>query len=193
MKKTLFLFASAMMFGGCGMKQSSLTLYTLQAHTIERVPHSSKYRDKSIKVMQPQSLKEKISQKIYFSYSPTLQGSYRNSQWSNDLGKILQGTFIHTLQESGLFKGVVSYASTAQADYRLESTVFDFSHWVRGDASHAVVSIDFALVSTHTGKLVKSKRFSYREATQTINAEGYVEASNRAMERLGRDLLAWLR
>lgn len=142
--------------------------------------------------MQPQSLKQKMGQKMYFSYSPSEQGTYQNSKWSNDLGKLVQGTLIQTLQSSEMFNGVVSYASTAQADYRLESTVYDFSHHVRGKSSNAIVSIDFALVSSQTGKLIKSKRFSYMEATPTVDAEGYVEASNRAIERLSKDLLNWL-
>jgi cholesterol transport system auxiliary component len=64
---------------------------------------------------------------------------------------------------------------------------------VRGKSSNAVISIDFALVSSQTGKLIKSKRFSYMEATPTVDAEGYVAASNNAIERLSKDLLAWLR
>jgi cholesterol transport system auxiliary component len=166
--------------------------YTLQTPKVEK-RYQRSYHTKTIKVLQPLSLKEKMSDKMYFSYSPMQHGAYLNSKWSNNIGKLLQGTVMYMLQGSGMFKGVVSYDSTAQADCRLESTVFDFSHHIRGDASHAVVSLQFNLVSTHTGKLIKSKRFSYREPTRTTNAQGYVEASNRAVEQLGNDLLLWLR
>lgn len=177
---------------GCSTKVTPLKTFTLQSPKVQSVA-GKKYKNNSIKVMQPQSLKERINQKIHFSYSPTLQGTYQNSRWSNDLGKLVQGTLIHILQSSEMFRGVVSYASTAQADYRLESTIFDFSHYVRGNSSHAIVSIDIAIVSTDTGKLVKSKRFSYMEPTSTTDAQGYVEASNKALERLSKDLLNWLR
>lgn len=176
---------------GCSTKMSPQKIYTLQTPEVNSA-YKKSYKNKTIMVMQPQSLKESMSQKMRFSYSPTEQGAYLNSKWSNDLGKLVQGTLIYTIQSSGMFKGVVSYGSTAQADYRLESTVFDFSHHVRGRASHAIVSIQFILVSTHTGKLIKSKRFSYSEATKTTNAEGYVEATDRALERLSKDLLLWL-
>jgi cholesterol transport system auxiliary component len=184
---TMFLI----LLTGCSTKMTPLKVYTLQNPEVENAYQGSN-QTQTIKVMQPQSLKEVMSQKMHFSYSPTEQGAYLNSKWSNDLGKLVQGTVIHTLQSSGMFKGVVSYASTLQADYRLESTVFDFSHHVRGSASHAIVSIQFTLVSAHTGKLVKSKRFSYSEATKTTDAEGYVEATNKALERLSHDLLLWL-
>lgn len=180
------------LLAGCSTRMAPLKNYTLQTHEVTK-NYKGRYQHKTIKVMQPQSLKEKLSQKMYFSYSPALQGAYLNSKWSNDLGKLIQGTLIHTLQRSGMFKGVVSFVSTVQADYRLESTVIDFSHHIRGDASYAVVSIRFTLLSTHTGKLIKSKHFSYREATKTTNAEGYVEASNRALARLSNDLVLWLK
>ena len=180
------------LLAGCSTKMAPLKTYTLQTPVVND-SYNSSYKNKTIQVMQPQSLKEKMSEKMYFSYSPTEQGAYLNSKWSNDLGTLVQGTLIHTLQSSGMFKGVVSYASTAQADYRLESTVFDFSHHVRGEASHAIVSIQVDLVSADTGKLIKSKRFSYMEATRTTDAEGYVEASNKAIVRLSQDLLLWLK
>ncbi|MDM5270761.1 ABC-type transport auxiliary lipoprotein family protein [Sulfurovum sp. zt1-1] len=180
------------LLAGCSTKMAPMKTYTLQTTEVNN-SYNASYQNKTIQVMQPQSLKEKMSEKIYFSYSPTQQGAYLNSKWSNDLGTLVQGTLIHTLQSSGMFKGVVSYASTAQADYRLESTVFDFSHHVRGNASHAIVSIQFDLISTDTGKLIKSKRFSYMEATGTTDAEGYVKASNMAIERLSKDLLLWLK
>jgi cholesterol transport system auxiliary component len=144
-------------------------------------------------VTHPESLKEKMNQDMHFSYSASEQGSYLHSQWSNDTGKLLQGITIQTLVQSGLFKGVVSYESTAQADYRLESTVFDFSHRVRGKASDAIVSIQYNLISATTGKLIKSKRFNYIIPTKTTDAEGYAEATNEAMRRLSRDLIRWLR
>jgi cholesterol transport system auxiliary component len=180
------------LLAGCSTKLTPLRSYTLQSPEVSSI-YKDRYQNKTIKVMQPQSLKEVMSRKMHFSYSPTEQGAYLNSKWSNDLGKLVQGTLIHTLQSSGMFKGVVSYASTVQSDYRLESTVFDFSHHVRGNASHAIVSIQFALVSTHTGKLIKSRRFSYSEATKSTDAEGYVEATNRAVTRLSSDLLLWLK
>lgn len=142
--------------------------------------------------MYPQSLKEKTSQKMSYSYSSAEQGVYQNSQWSNNIGKLLEGTFIQALDGSRLFKAVLPYSSTVQEDYRLESNIFAFSHQVRGEQSHALVSMQFSLINTDTGKLVKTKRFSYRVVTKTIDAKGYVEATNEAVERLTKDLLRWL-
>jgi cholesterol transport system auxiliary component len=128
-----------------------------------------------------------------YSYGSSERGEYLNSQWANNTGKLIQGNIIETLVQSKIFKAVLPYRSTANEELRLESTIFDFSHHVRGEASYAVVSMQFSLINTDSGKLIKTRRFSYKENTQTLDARGYVEATNRAMSRLGRDLVVWLR
>ena len=187
----LALICILLWFSGCSSKQAPLKVYTLNAPMVAKTS-SSKFKYKTIKVMYPQSLKEKISQKMRYSYSNAEQGVYQNSQWSNNIGKLLEGTLIQTLDGSNLFKAVLPYASTAQEDYRLESNIFAFSHQVRGEQSHALVSMQFSLINTDTGKLVKTKRFSYKVATKTMDAKGYVEATNEAVGRLTKDLLRWL-
>jgi cholesterol transport system auxiliary component len=176
---------------GC-TKEPALKVYSLEIPTVNAVQGSA-YKNKSIKVTYPQSLKDQISQKMNFSYSSIDSGNYQNSEWSNNMRKLLQGTFIEVLDESKLFKVVLSNTSTVKEDYRLESTIFAFHHRVRGEESHAVVSMQFNLINTNTGYLLKSKRFSYKEATPTTDAKGYVTATNAAVSKLSRDLVAWLR
>lgn len=176
---------------GC-TKEPAMKVYSLDIPTVSAV-HSSAYKNKSIKIAYPQSLRNKISQKMNFSYSSIDSGNYQNSEWSNNMSKILQGTFIEVLDGSKLFKVVLSDTSTVKEAYRLESTIFAFEHSVRGTASDAIVSIQFNLISKETGSLVKSKRFSYKEATPTMDAKGYVAATNVAVSKLSRDLVGWLR
>jgi len=190
MMKFLLVFI-LLLFTGCSSKQSMLKVYTLDTPEITEISKSP-FRNKTIKVSFPQTLKDKISHKMRYSYSINEQGAYLNSQWSNNIGKLLQGNVIQALEQSQLFKGVLPYESTAGEDYRLESTIFDFSHHVREPSSHAVVSIQFALINTYSGQLIKTKRFSYREATSSIDAQGYVKASNIAVDKMNRDLIKWL-
>lgn len=183
---SIFLFLQ-----GCSVKESPMRVYTLDGNTDFKT-YGHKFKNKIIKVSYPQSLKERMNQNMQFSYSDLESGSYQNSEWSNNVGQLLQGIFIQTLQQSGLFKGVTSYTSIMQEDYRLESTVFDFSHRVRGNASHAIVTVQFSLIETNSGKMVKSKLFNYAVPTTTIDANGYVNATNIALSKLNRDLISWL-
>jgi len=190
MMKFLLIFI-LLWLSGCSSKQTPLKVYTLDTPKVVEVS-GSQFKYKTIKISFPQTLKEKISSKMRYSYSMSERGAYLNSQWSNNIGKLLQGTVIQTLEQSRLFKAVLPYESTAGEDYRLESSIFDFSHHVRGTSSHAVVSIQFSLINTYTGRLIKTKRFSYRESTPTLDAKGYVKATNVAVGKLTKDLLRWL-
>jgi len=184
---------SLFLLSGCSFKSSApITEYTLSVAPVGAVS-SSRYRNKAIKVSYPNSLKEKLSRSIDYSYSLSDRGVYQNSEWSNALPQLIQGTVIEALDQSHLFKGVLPFSSTVYEDYRLESTVYDFSHHVRGEESYAVISIRFTLIDTKTGRMTKTRRFSYKEYTRTVDARGFVEAADTAMSKLVRDLVKWLR
>jgi cholesterol transport system auxiliary component len=168
-----------------------MKIYALNSAAVVPVSHSV-HRHQTIKVSFPQTLKEKITNRMNYSYSLTDRGVYLNSQWSNNSGKLIQGNIIQALVQSRLFKAVLPYESTAGEELRLESNIFDFSHHVRGKASYAVVSIQFSLIDTDTGRLIRTKRFSYKEETPAADAKGYVVATQRAMNRLVADLANWL-
>ena len=169
-----------------------LKVYSLDIPEVQKVNNSA-YKQKVIKVSFPQSLREQMSQKMNFSYSHNDYGTYMNSEWSNHMSKLLQGTVIDVLDSSKLFKAVLPDTTTLKVNYRLESNIFAFEHQVREKASHSIISIQFTLIDANTGKLVKSKRFTYKEATPSTDAQGYASATNVAMGRLNKDLVGWLR
>jgi cholesterol transport system auxiliary component len=176
---------------GCS-KAPVINVYSLNVPQVQ-TETASAYKHKSIKVTFPQSIKEPMSEKMLFSYTINDRGTYQNSQWSNNMSRILQGTFIEVLDNSRLFKIVLSDMSTLEENYRLESNIFDFEHQVRGRDSYAVVSIQFTLINADTGRLVKSKRFSYQEPTPSTDAKGYAIATNRVIVKLSQDLLEWVK
>jgi cholesterol transport system auxiliary component len=173
-------------------KAPAYKIYTLDAPKINSV-FTKRYRYKNIKVAYPQSIKEEISERMNFSYSNSDRGVYQNSEWSNSLGKLLQGTLIEVLESTHYFKAVLSDDSIAKENLRLESNIYSFEHRVRGRESYAIISIQFMLINADTGNLIKSRRFSYREATKSTDAKGYAKATNVALAKLSRDLVRWLR
>ncbi len=181
----------SMIFFGC-TQAPTMHIYTLEVPSVETIS-TSPYKNKVIKIAFPYSLREQMNEKMHFSYSNSDYGSYMNSEWSNNISKLMQGTLIDVLSSSKLFKAVLASSSTLQANYRLESNIFTFEHRVRDKASYANVSIQFTLIDADTGTLVKSKRFSYTEATPTVDAKGYAIATNRVMYQLSQDLVSWIK
>ncbi|MCB4752858.1 MAG: ABC-type transport auxiliary lipoprotein family protein [Sulfurovum sp.] len=194
MKSYYSLIVVVVLFiSGCIVKEAiPMKYYTLK---IGKMPiiHNSPFRDKVLKVSYPKTLTGKLTNKIAFSYSSSDRGVYQNSRWSNTLEKLIEGNIIATLHQIKIFKAVLAYNSTATADLRLESVVYDFSHYVRKDASYAIISMGFILIDVETGKLIKTKYFSYREDTETTDAKGYAKAVNIAMTRLIKDLIKWIK
>ena len=191
LNKYAIVVALLIVLVGC-TQAPTMKVYSLEVPQVHSI-HNSVYKNKVVKVSFPYSLREKISEKMNFSYSDSDYGTYLNSKWSNNIGKLLQGTFIDVLSTSKLFKAVLADTSTLKANYRLESNIFSFEHRVRNNQSYAVVSMQFALIDADTGKLVKSQRFTYEEPTSTINAKGYAEATNRVIVKLSQSLLQWIR
>ena len=189
--ESIVTLMTAIGFIGCS-QAPILNMYSLNVPSVQ-IETINTYKDKSIKVSFPQSLREPMSEKMQFSYTENDRGTYQNSQWSNNMGRLLQGVLIEVLENSRLFKVVLSDMSTLKENYRLESTIFDFEHQVRGTNSYAVVSMQFTLINADNGTLVKNKRFSYKERTETIDAKGYATATNRIMIQLGNDLLKWIK
>ena len=180
-----------MVIVGC-TQAPTMKIYSLDVPKITAVAISP-YKTKIVKVTFPYSLREQVTEKMNFSYSDSDYGTYLNSEWSNNMSKLLQGTIIDVLSNSKLFKAVLADTSTLKENYRLESNIFTFEHRVRGKDSYADVSMQFTLIDADTGKLVKSKRFSYIEPTPTIDAKGYAIATNRVMDKLSQDLVVWIR
>ncbi len=190
-KKLLLSTVVSLAMLGC-TQAPTMKVYSLKVPSVQAVA-SSAYKSKVLKVTFPASLREQMSEKMNFSYSDSDYGTYLNSEWSNNMSKLLHGTVIDMLSRSGLFKTVLSDTSTLKENYRLESNIFTFEHQVRGEQSHSVISIQFTLIDADTGRLLKSKRFHYAESTPTVDAKGYAIATNKAFTHLSEDLLLWLK
>ncbi len=189
--KTVIL-TGILLLGGCSMKSSEMKTYGLNPDlNFSKLPHAT-YRDKSVKIAYPTNIKGKSSSSIYFSYSKIDEGKYQNAIWTSSNGQLLINSIIRSLEKGGVFKTVIDYTSLGNTDYLLESEVYDFYHKVRKGVSVSVLSIRFDLIDTDYNRLVKSKRFTYEVPTQTVDALGYVKATNIALDKMSLDLVKWL-
>jgi len=186
------ILTGALLLSGCAMKSSELQTYSLNPDlNFSKLSHAV-YRDKSIKIAYPTNIKGKTSSSIYFSYSKIQEGKYQNAIWNSSNSQLLINGIIRALEKGAVFKTVIDYTSLANTDYLLESEVYDFYHKVRKNLSVSVLSIRFDLIDTDYNRLVKSRKFTYEVPTQTVDALGYVKATNIALEKLTADLVKWL-
>jgi len=188
----LLLLIGSLFISGCVIKSAPMRTYILDpGFHFSKVSHSP-YRGKSVKVAYPNNIQGKSSSSICFSYSKLEQGSYQDATWSSSSSQLLTSGIIRALDHGAVFKSVIDYTSLANTDYLLESEVYDFYHKVRKDLSASVLSIRFDLIDTDNNLMIKSKKFTYEIPTETVDAAGYVKATNRALEQLSADLVRWL-
>ena len=183
--KSYIYILSLFMIVGCG----TTTLEPMKNYTlISYEQHISYTRYGSIQIMIPTFLKNQNSKKIYYTYSPLEQDSYTSSQWSENLSKMIASNFVVYLDSTGIFKNVISFDTTLDSDYRLETIVYDISHHITKDTSIAKLDIKLFFIKNSTNKIIKSKRFTYTANTQTTDAKGFVEALNGLFVKLYSDM-----
>ncbi len=184
---SLLIGALPLIFSGCSQK--TLHLYTLNSASV--APRVAPQFE-TLRVDYPQGIENGMSDRIYFRRNDLSQSYYSQSQWSHTLNRILMANFLETLQRSGIARHVIDYASQADADYELESTIYRFEQIVKDKHSYAEISIALRLLRSDTKKLIAQKTFTARVPCPTTDARGFVEAANEAMKRLGSDMVRWL-
>jgi len=182
---------SILIFGGCSSKNPPMKRYLLEPDFSFGRVHS-KYSDSSIKVSYPNDIIGRSGTDIYYSYSKLEDDNYQNSSWSSSSSQLISSIIVRALERGRVFDSIVDYRSVATTDYLLESEVYYLYHKIRKDISLSIVTIRFDLIDLSTNKLIKSRRFSYEIPTKSVDAIGYVKATNIALERLSSDLVKWL-
>ena len=130
---------------------------------------------------------------ILYSKTRFDRNSYAYSRWSDAPVRLLQILFQADLEESGRFGAVIPSTSASEADFLLESTLYDFSHHINGDeTSDGVVRIRFYLVNNITKKVTATKEFMSRVPAATLNARGAAVALNTAAINISHELTHWL-
>ncbi|HID97198.1 MAG TPA: hypothetical protein EYP57_03285 [Thermodesulfobacteriaceae bacterium] len=130
---------------------------------------------------------------IIYSDSEYSRECYAYSRWNDSPVKLLRILFHAILERSGLFRAVVSPASSAGADLILEGRLYDFSHHVEDDGSSwGVVRVRFYLIDSETRTVTATKEFVSRAAAPSVDAHGAVAALNSAAREVAWELVTWL-
>jgi len=166
--------------------------YTLNPKLNISKYYNAKFKNKTITVAYTSSINEALGRSIIYKYNDIEIDRYNNSKWSNNINKLITSSISRAIYKSKLFNSIIDYTSSANSDYILESRIYDFYHKVRDNLSLSVVSIEFHLIDSND-RVIKSHKFSYKIATTTKDARGYVQATNIAMEKLLIDMILWLK
>lgn len=122
------------------------------------------------------------------------QNSYAYSRWSDSPTTMLLHNFQEALDKNGRYMAVVPYSSQSKSDLLLESTLFDFSHSINDDgSSDGILRMRFNLIDNKTKRVIASRDFVSSVPASKQNAQGAVEALNKATILVTQDLIDWLK
>jgi len=185
-----------MLTGGCmGKSVPPADIYTISAQWgKDRAPVRDENKDAIIIKLAPiQASRAFNGTAILYSKAQYDHNSYAYSRWSDAPVRLLRILFQAALEESGRFGAVVSPTSASEADFLIESTLFDFSHHIKGDGtSEGVVRIRFYVIDNTTKTVTATKEFVSRVQASSQNAQGAASALNKAATDVARNLVSWL-
>jgi ABC-type uncharacterized transport system auxiliary subunit len=196
MKKSVLIVSGmvlrAVVLTGCAGKVRRIESYTFDTPVKTRKAYSSKFHNKILMVDYPGGIGHGMSDRIYYRKGD-IESSYLYSRWSVSQNRLLMARILKIVRNSSIFKEVLDYASEATPDYLLESRIYAFRHMLNKDgSSYALIDIVFRLLRYEDHKVVKSVELRYEEPCESTDARGFVRAAERAMRRLGDDLVEWL-
>lgn len=108
-------------------------------------------------------------------------GTYQYHQWSEPPARMVKIMLMRRLRASGDYQSVTSLGSSAQGDFVLQGSLYDFEE-VDSGGIQALVSMEFELVDRKTHKTVWTHFYSHQEPVQGKEISDVVAALDRDLE-----------
>lgn len=196
-KNNWFVIALILCLTGCmGNNIPPADIYTISPPELSRTsatgPDTVK-RSILIKLAPIRAARAFAGTEILYSHNQYDLNSYAYSRWSDAPVRLMQTLFQVALTESGKYLTVLPSTSVSEADFVLESTLYDFSHHINVDGtSDGVIRIRFYLVDNRSKTVTATKEFGSRVPAPFCNARGAASALNKAVTDVADQLAAWL-
>ncbi len=174
--KKIITIALILILSGC--TSHTVNIYDLAANSVPA--QSKRFKNRVLKVEFPSALGALGSSRIFYKRDG-ITSYYLYSRWSDTLNRLVYSQLKKALEESGSFKSVLAYNSSAKADIILETEIMDFYHVVKGNSSYADIKFSAKLIDSNSRKVIKSKIFSYKLKVDELNAKSFIKTAIKAV------------
>lgn len=110
--------------------------------------------------------------------------------WAETPAQMLQPLIIQTLQNTHVYRAIVTTPYTGLYDYSLNTQILE----IKQDYSHAPAMLRMKLraqLSRASGQVIATKQFIANEPIRPLNPYGGVYAANRAIAQILRELVVF--
>jgi len=185
--KTFIIILSIFLFTGCiSTTTPAINEFRVNSDLEFSALDKGKCKTKSLKIAQAFSASSLKSLKMKYSYGNNKQFAYSQSQWAQSPNQAITQEVTNLLRELELFSSVQIDKSRSRSDTLLEISIDDFTQYFseNGTESYAKVVISFTFIDTKLHKILATKTFKHVTDATTLNAEGGVDALNRALRNV---------
>ena len=181
--RSFFLILSVLLLAGCSFTKPSMTEYRINLDDSTTNLTAGGCIDKSMKVSQAFSSTTLMTKDMSYAQGADKQFVYSQSQWSLDPNHAITSEILTLVREMRLFRSVQSSKSRSISSWVLEINIEDFMQYFNEDStkSHVNTVISLTIINSKNSKVVSSKTFKSRVEVDSLDANGGVEALNRAL------------
>jgi len=196
MLKIIVSSISLLFFVGCSMSHPAVTEYRVHSDVknIEQT-QSCSYTDKSIKISRAFSSNTLMSNEMKYVLGNTKEFSYTESQWAVSPSNAISSELLKLLRESKIFKNTQTSKSRSSSDIILETNIEEFvQHFNKDETkSYATVTISLTLINSKDNRVIGTNTFSSNVDTKTLDANGGVDALNKALSNVLLESSEWIK
>jgi len=192
--KYILLFISIFFMLACTTTKPTITEFKLDVQTDNVERNSLGCKEKTLKISKAFSEPSLMSLKMGYVQDGNKVFSYSQSQWVVSPAEAIFKEIFFSLRDSGLFKHVNLDISRSNSEYIMEITIEDFMQYYNEklDASHVIVKLNINIIDLKDSSVVASKNFYSKVDSNTLDADGGVEALNTALSNVVKQNVDWL-
>jgi len=192
--KLIFITIGIFLLSGCTTVKPSIVEYNITTKSLKTASTVSGCKDKSLKIAQAFSSSSLMSLKMDYAQEDSKVFSYSQSQWRESPNHAVTMETLKAIRASDLFKNVQISKSRSKSEWILETNIEDFLQYYSDGLkdSFANVVISLTLIDSKTNSVVATKMFSSKVNTNSLDAEGGVEALNKALSDILTQNIEWL-
>jgi ABC-type uncharacterized transport system auxiliary subunit len=177
---------------GCSVT-APITEFRLNSKIPDSKIEAQLCKDKTIKVLKPFGDFSLESMQMNYMQGNNKIFSYSQSMWAESPSNEIGNEIVKVLRESTLFKSVRGYKSRAEVDLVLETGIYEFIQVFDESLSesHANVSLNFTIINPKDNSVISTKNFKTSIKADSLDANGGVEALNKALSKILLESSFW--
>jgi cholesterol transport system auxiliary component len=191
--RVIYLIGLVFLFSGCSTTTPTVVKYKISPQLSIEKQLDSKCASKDIKIYTAFTDSSLVSRDMSYVKGDSKVYEYSESAWLNNPNRVLSREYIKMLRDLGLYKSVQDSKSRSKADLIVEIDLEEFMQYYSDDikSSYSLIALTLSVIDFKSSKVISTKKFSSKIDAKTLDAQGGVEALNKALEDVLSQSAKW--